>query len=457
MNMDRNSRRKLRVACSTIMITIAAGCSTGDNEQAGTAANDSTANGACGDNAGLTLPAGFCATIFADDVGPARHIVVAPDGVVYVTLEGTIPSPEKQVAGADQEDQPAAALALRDTTGDGRSDIEGRIGKVGNTGIGLYNGYLYVDQGDRIVRYKRNPGELTPSGAGEVVVQGIPMSPGHRSRNFAIGSDGTLYVNVGSATNSCQREDRANGSPGVDPCVELETRAGIWRFDADQLNQRFTRESRFATGLRNAMGTTIGPDGLLYTTMHGRDQLTDNWRDIFPDPKYQAENPGEEFMQVNEGDDFGWPYCYYAMDRKALVNAPEYGGDGTKTDRCTDRKAPIVSYPGHWAPMSSLFYTGTMFPAQYRDGVFIAFHGSWNRLPEPQEGYRVIFQPLMGGKPSAAFTTFANGFAGDVNPRELPGAAEHRPVGLAQGPDGSLYISDDAGGRIYRITYQGGQ
>jgi glucose/arabinose dehydrogenase len=159
-------------------------------------------------------------------------------------------------------------------------------------------------------------------------------------------------------------------------------------------------------------------------------------------------------MQVNEGDDFGWPYCYYAVDSKQLVTAPEYGGDGKKTDRCTDKKAPIASYPGHWAPMSSVFYTGSMFPAQYRNGVFIAFHGSWNRLPEPQAGYRVIFQPMSGAAANGEYATFADGFVAGIDPKALPGAAVHRPTGLAVGPDGALYITDDTGGRIYRVTYR---
>jgi hypothetical protein len=90
------------------------------------------------------------------------------------------------------------------------------------------------------------------------------------------------------------------------------------------------------------MGLAIGPDGLLYATQHGRDQLHDNWPKVFPTSGYQAENPGEEFIQVNEGDDFGWPYCYYAMDKKQLVDAPEYGGDGTRTTQCADKKAPRV-------------------------------------------------------------------------------------------------------------------
>jgi glucose/arabinose dehydrogenase len=270
---------------------------------------------------------------------------------------------------------------------------------------------------------------------------------------MAIGSDNALYVNVGSATNSCQKKDRANETAGVDPCVELRTRAGTWKFDANKTGQVFTPGARFATGIRNGMGLTINPaDGMIWQTQHGRDQLHDNWPNLF-DTKYQADNPAEQLMQVNQGDDFGWPYCYYSNAEKKLVDAPEYGGDGKKTTRCDQKKAPVAVFPGHWAPMSVLFYTGNQFPAKYKNGAFIAFHGSWNRAPEPQEGYRVVFQPLSGGKSSGDYETFANNFAGVPDNELQPGSAKHRPVGLAMAPDGSLYVTDDTGGRVYRITY----
>jgi glucose/arabinose dehydrogenase len=283
------------------------------------------------------------------------------------------------------------------------------------------------------------------------------MDGGHRARSIAIGGDGALYLNVGSKTNSCQQKDRANESPGIDPCTELETRAGMWKYDANKTGQVFSAKERFATGIRNGMGIAVAPDGKVYATQHGRDQLNQNWPKIFPTTKYSAENPAEEMLQVNQGDDFGWPYCYYSVDEKKLVDAPEYGGDGTKTARCSDKKEPVAVFPGHWAPMSLLFYTGTAFPEHYRSGAFIAFHGSWNRAPEPQAGYRVVFQPMTNGAVSGDYETFANGFAGAVADTTIqPGTAKHRPTGLAQTPDGALIVTDDMGGRIYRITYGSG-
>ena len=394
----------MRSAVVVASVVVVAACTTREqpvvDSAAGAVASADTVIKKCvGDNAGLTLPAGVCATIFADSIGQARHIAVASNGDVYVTLEGTEPKGKPQ---------PAAVIALRDTTRDGVADVTARIGKTGNTGVALANGYLYVDEGTQIVRYKRADDELSPSGPREVVVQNLPLLPGHRARNIAIGGDGALYVNVGSHSNSCQKRDRTAESPGNDPCTELETRAGIWRFDVNKTGQTFSREARFATGIRNGMAMTIRPnDGALFVAQHGRDQLHDNWPKVFPATQYQAENPGEELLQVSQGDNFGWPYCYYAMDEKKLVTAPEYGGDGKKTDRCEGKKGPVAVFPGHWAPMSTLFYTGDKLPAKYRDGVFIAFHGSWNRAPEPQGGYRVVFQPMTNGQPSGEYETFA--------------------------------------------------
>ena len=178
-----------------------------------------------------------------------------------------------------------------------------------------------------------------------------------------------------------------------DPCTELETRAGIWRFDARKSGQKQSDGVRFVTGLRNAVGITIGPDNAVWAAQHGRDALFQNWPDLF-DAKYGAENPAEELVRLSNGNDYGWPYCYYSNVENKRVDAPEYGGDGKMTTRCASKTAPIAAYPGHWAPNDLAFYTASAFPAKYRGGVFIAFHGSWNRAPEPQAGYRVVFQPM---------------------------------------------------------------
>ncbi|WP_349016994.1 c-type cytochrome [Bradyrhizobium sp. Arg237L] len=154
-----------------------------------------------------------------------------------------------------------------------------------------------------------------------------------------------------------------------------------------------------------------------------------------------------------EGGDYGWPECYYDQDQKKLVLAPEYGGDGGKAvGACAAKLAPVAAFPSHWAPNAMLIYTGTQFPEPYRDGGFIAFHGSWNRAPREQAGYNVVFQPMADGKAAGNYVVFADGFAGA---HKDPGRAAFRPSGLAMGPDGALYIGDDVHGRIWRITYGG--
>ena len=445
---------------TALLPTFAMACGKGEQSATDTARHDSASgnvsNAAGGrdpscapDNGGITLPDGFCASVFADTLGHARHVAVAANGDVFIVLEYHAPSPSdtthKSAKGL------AAAVALRDANHDGRADSIVYIGKgvQGGTGIALADSFLYVDERTKVVRYPLATGALEPHGAAQTVVSGIPIAGDHNARNFIIDGKGNLFLNIGSATNSCQQRNRTAKSPGVNPCTELRMRAGIWRFDARRPGQVFSPNGRYATGIRNAEGLAIDPSsGQLYSTQHGRDQLYDNWQPLF-DAKYSAENPAEELMQVNQGDDFGWPYCYYAFDAKKLVLAPEYGGDGKKTEQCEQKKEPVAVFPGHWAPMDLLFYTGSTFPDKYRRGVFIPFHGSWNRAPEPQAGYQVVFKPLDGGKANGDYETFANGFAG-ANPQ--PDAAPHRPVGLAQGPNGELYITDDQHGRVWRVV-----
>ena len=449
----RATTARAAAAVTLLIVTACAGGDAGDADSvagrpAGTDSAAAAAPCAAG-NGGLQLAEGFCATVFADAGGGPRHIAVAQNGDVFTQLMTAKRSAE---AGEGS----GGILALRDTNGDGVADSSLFYGRTGGTGIGLFDGYLYADETRRIVRYRLPQGSLVPEGhpnlTPEVIVDGIPTG-GHDARNFAIGQDGALYLNIGSRTNSCQRRDRGNESPGIDPCTELETRAGIWKFDARQTGQRPTLQNRFATGIRNAMGLGFAPDGRLWATQHGRDQLFQNWGKLF-DAKYSAENPAEELVQVNQGDDFGWPYCYYAVADKKKVTAPEYGGDGRQDTRCGSAKAPAATFGGHWAPMALLFYRGNRFPARYRDGVFITFHGSWNRAPEPQAGYRVVFQPLRDGVASGPAETFADGFAGST---VSPDGAQYRPMGLAEAPDGSIYVTDDKGGRIWKISWRGGQ
>jgi glucose/arabinose dehydrogenase/mono/diheme cytochrome c family protein len=406
-----------------------------------------------GDNGGITLSPGFCATVFADNIGDARHLVVAPDGVVYVnTWSGRYYANDKPPAGG-------FLVALQDTKGDGHADVVRRFGpgvesgNAGGTGIAIYNGALYAETNDRIVRYALPAGAITPTGTPDVIVSEMPLTGDHPMHPFAIDAKGNLYVDLGSATNACQSQNRMPNSPGLQPCTELETRAGIWRYDANRTEQRFSPAERFATGLRNGEGIAFDSEGRIYATQHGRDQLRENWSSLYQ-PQQGVDEPAEELVQLQRGADFGWPKCYFDSTQHKLVLAPEYGGDGGKTiGVCAEKQAPIATFPAHWAPNDLALYYGDQFPAAYRGGAFIAFHGSWNRAPFPQGGYNVVFQPLADGKPSGNYVVFADGFAGAV---KEPGQAAHRPSGLAVGPDGALYISDDAHGRIWRVVFEGG-
>lgn len=385
------------------------------------------------DNAELKLPTGFCALVVAEGVSGARHIAVRENGDIFV-------------AGS------AGVTVLRDTTGDGVADVRQAFGPGGSgNGIALKGEWVYFAPNAGVVRYRVPVGSLQPAGGPDTIVTGLPTG-GHTNKSVAIGPDGAVYVNVGSRTNSCQQADRQPASPGNDPCTELETRAGIWRFDADRKGQAQADGKRFATGMRNTVALfSRAGDNQLFAAVHGRDGLFQQWGKLYNEEQ-SAELPAEILVHLRDGDDYGWPYCYFdPVQGKNILN-PEYGGDGMQAGRCDQKKKPLAGFPGHWAPNGGLAYTGTQFPAAYRGGIFIAFHGSWNRAPRPQQGYKVMFQPMKGDAPSGNYESFADGFIGAGTDG---GSAAYRPVGLAQGPDGSVFVTDDKTGRIYRIVYRG--
>jgi glucose/arabinose dehydrogenase len=405
------------------------------------------------DNGGITLPDDFCAVVVADlliDGLPARarHMAVTSSGDLFVAIN------------SPNNNQPSfGIIGLRDSDDDGRADAKSEFSEnLGGSGIAWRDGLLYFGANDRVLRFTLPSGQLEPTGSAQVVVSGLPNSGDHISKTVLLGDAQTLFVNIGSASNACQQVNRQAQSPGVFPCPELPTRAGVWKFDPNGTNQTQTGGVRFATGLRNMVALAVNPrNGALYGVQHGRDMLFENWPQFFTVDE-DAVLPAEELVRIDEGSDNGWPYCYFdAMTENKKVLAPEYGGNGQTVSNqnvnCATKTVPLATFGAHWAPNGMHFYSGNQFPERYRGGVFVAFHGGFDRAPLPNEGYKVMFVPIgTDGLPSGAAETFADGFAGSTG--ALPATALHRPVGVTEGPDGSLYISDDRGGRIWRIVYR---
>jgi glucose/arabinose dehydrogenase len=387
----------------------------------------------------LTLPAGFSSTVFADGLGKARHISVTSSGYVYVKLNSA--------------KKGKTIVRLQDTNGDGVADQEVDFGSFKGTGIGIKNGFLYASSDVDVYRFKLNDdGTVANPAQPEKIISGLIARDEHEAKAFALDNDGNIYVNIGAFSNSCQVSDRQTGSLGRKPCPVLDSAAGIWRFKADKPNQTYADGTRYATGLRNVVGIDWNTtSNSLFVIQHGRDQLHSIFPNMFTD-KQNADLPAECMYELHPGSDAGWPYIYYDGIQAKKILAPEYGGDGNKTagDSAIN---PVVAFPAHMAPNGLLFYTGNQFPEKYRNGAFVAFHGSWNRAPEPQEGFYVAFVPFSNGKPSGNWEIFANGFSGSAA-NTASGSAVHRPCGLAQGPDGSLYVTDDNKGTIWRITYK---
>lgn len=390
------------------------------------------------DQVKIKLPDGFTSTVVAKNLDRARHIVVNSNGDIYIKLA--------------RVRRGGGIVRLRDKNGDGKIDDTTRFGDYGGTGIAIKNGYLYATSNTEVYRYKLNNNEPDIEHP-EVVVKGLLAGNQHETKSITLDNNGNIYVTIGAPSNACQLQDRVTGAPGQDPCPLLEKAGGIWQFKADKKEQSYADGVRYATGIRNTVGLDWNTvTNTLFAMQHGRDGLQDYH--LFPD-SISVELPAEEMLEITKpGEDFGWPYCFYNQFIGKEVLNPEYGGDGKTVGRCKDAAPPVVAFPGHMAPNGLLFYTGNQFPEKYKNGAFIAFHGSWNRAPLEQKGFLVAFVPFKNGKPSGDWEVFAGGFAGREKITS-PGQAMFRPCGLAQGPDGSLYVTDDAKGYVWKISYNG--
>lgn len=390
------------------------------------------------DGVKITLPKGFTTNIVAENLGKPRHLSINNDGSMYVKLA-------RPVDGK-------GVLYLKESNG--KYKVVNGFGNYGGTGIFIKNGYLYASSNQEVFRYKlNNKNEVIDTQSPETIVTGLKMGRQHETKSIVIDNNDNIYVNVGAYSNSCQQQDRKTGSKGIPGCPLLDSAGGIWQFKTNKLNQTYGQGVRYATGLRNVVGLDWNYiTNSLFVMQHGRDQLNTLFPELY-DAKANAELPAECLYELKKGDNAGWPFAYYDPFQKKNIQAPEYGGDGKKP-ASTAFINPTVAFPAHLAPNGLLFYTGNQFPAKYKNGAFIAFHGSWNRTPEKQEGFYVAFVPFKDGKPAGEWEIFANGFAGSDNITSASQAV-YRPCGLAQGPDGSIYVTDDKKGTIFKISYNG--
>lgn len=389
---------------------------------------------------GIKVAPGFRATVFADGLGRARHMAASDSGWVYVAL-------------ARQKDG-YGAVALHDSDGDGVADLRQAFAAgMSGTGMGINGNYLYFATDESVMRWPL-PAAGAPTGEAEVIIGGFPNERQHSAKPFTFDDAGHIYVNIGAPSNACMEKMRTKGSPGMEPCPILEDFGGVWRFDANKPGQTQDDGLLYATGIRNAMAIDWNPHAdALYIAQHGRDQLHSFFPDLY-DETQSAELPAEEFHRVEEGADIGWPYSYVDPAIKGRVKMPEYGGDGKML---SDKgQEPLIAFPAHWAPNDLSFPRTDALPESWRTGAFIAFHGSWNRAPEPQAGYRVVYVPMDdAGNVAGEWVTFADGFAGQ-GPIMSPRDAVHRPTGVLAADDGAIYFSSlMSGGRIWKVVYEG--
>ncbi len=401
------------------------------------------------DNGGLVVPDGFEVLVVADSIGSARHMAVNDNGDIYVKLRGG---------------KPKGIVALRDVTKDGKADTVKYFGNYedkGNygTAMRIHNGYMYFSTAGEVYRIKLVPGQLIPEGEVELIVLDEYKKDRHGyehiAKPIALDEAGNLYVPYGAPGDVCQKLNRIPGEPGEYPCSQLEDHGGIWQFSASKTGQTQQKDGKlYATGIRSIVAMDWNKsENALYVAVHGRDDL--NARNASLYSRWQsAVYPSEEFLRVEEGSNGGWPYYYYDQDVSKRIRNPEYLNVAIKETNGDDFIQPLLAFPAHWAPNDLFFYTGDQFPERYKNGAFIAFHGSTNRAPYPQAGYFVGFIPFENGKPTGKWEVFADGFIGD-SPLANVSDAPYRPMAIAMGPDGSLYLSETVKGKIWRVMFKG--
>lgn len=385
---------------------------------------------------GLVLPPHFHASIVATGIKGLRHLAVRPDGDLYASTRG---------GGATG----IIAIHLDQTHRMVSSQSFGTV--TGGTGIRLHDGWLYASSPTAVYRFRVRADALQPAGEPELVVDGFPDS-GFRNRVIAFDDHGGLFVGVGGSGNICADQSGGATPVGRRPCPDIATRAGVWRFRADRTQQHFPADGeRYVTGLRDMDALDWRPGDGLYGAMQSRNGTNATWPALVSAADEEA--IGDDMYRFAKGANLGWPYTYYDKARKIRLTAPEYGGGPADAGQGPYAE-PVVSFPAHAAPLDLLFYQGHQFPKQYRNGAFVALHGGVGPdTPEGRNGYSVAFVSFSRVGHAAGWTTFADGFAGPTPASRSMSRAAYRPVGLAEAPDGALYVADSVKGRIWRITY----
>ncbi|HEY4979484.1 MAG TPA: sorbosone dehydrogenase family protein [Candidatus Acidoferrum sp.] len=342
-----------------------------------------------------TVPTGFHVSVFAKDLKRPRFLATAPNGDIFLAETGA-----------------SQITILRDPQGTGGvQQSEVFAGSLNRPfGIAFHDDYVYVGNTNEVVRFRYDQKTSKRLGDAEHILD-LPSGGGHFTRTVAFSPDGKrLYVSIGSDGNiEIQKDPR---------------RAAVLVADPDGKNSRI-----YASGLRNAVGLAVEPNtGEVWAAVNERDELGDNL-------------PPDYLTSVKDGAFYGWPYSYIGsnVDPRVKPQKPELVAKAV---------IPDVLLGAHVAPLQFAFYTGKQFPESYRGGVFVAEHGSWNR--SPRAGYEVAFVGFKEGQAAVDPAPFLTGLVPDPKGENVNG----RPVGVAVAQDGSLLVSDDGAGVVYRVSYK---